>query len=232
MNEKERVAKEAVRIVEDGMVLGIGSGSTVALFLKHLGDRIKEEGLEIYGVPSSYQSHILAIKYGIRVVDLFEYPELDLCVDGADQIDKNLNCIKGGGGALTREKIVSQASKKFVVIAEERKFVEVLDMAVPIEVIPFAYGYVERRLREMGGICRLRECKAKLGPVVSDNGNFIADCNFGVIKNPRKLEVELNNVAGIVENGVFCNVDEVLLGCRDGVRVLTSRSRCYRIRDT
>jgi ribose 5-phosphate isomerase A len=220
MNEKEMVAEEAVEIIKDGMILGIGSGTTVELFLRKLGDKIKSEGLEIYGVPSSYQSHLVAVEVGIKIVDLFEYPELDLCIDGADQIDKNLNCIKGGGGALTREKIVSQASKRFVVIAEERKFVEKLNMPVPIEVLPFAYGYVKRKLSEMGGVCRLRFGSGKVGPVVTDNGNFIIDCDFGDIENPESLESDLNSIAGVVENGLFCNVDEVILGCKYGVKFL------------
>ncbi len=220
MNEKEMVAIEAVKLVKDGMVLGVGSGTTVAIFLKKLGERIREEELTVYGVPSSYQSHFLCIEAGVRVVDLLEFPELDLCIDGADQIDENLNCIKGGGGALTREKVVSQASKRFVIIAEGRKFSKRLNSQVPVEVLPFAYGYVKRKLQEMGGICTLREGKGKLGPVVTDNGNFILDCNFGEIENPRELEVEINEVAGVVENGIFCNVDEAILGYPDGVKFL------------
>ncbi len=220
MNEKEMVAVEAVKLVKDGMVLGVGSGTTVAIFLKKLGERIREEELTVYGVPSSYQSHFLCIEVGVRVVDLLEFPELDLCIDGADQIDENLNCIKGGGGALTREKVVSQASKRFVIIAEGRKFSKRLNSQVPIEVMPFAYGHVRRKLQEMGGICTLREGGGKLGPVVTDNGNFIIDCNFGEIDNPRELEMELNRIAGVVENGIFCNADEAILGYPDGVKFL------------
>lgn len=220
MNEKEIVAREALKYVKDGMVLGIGSGTTVEIFLKKLGEKILSEDLEIYGVPSSYKSHMIALNVGVKVVDLFDYPELDVCIDGADQIDRDLNCIKGGGGALTREKIVSQASKMFIVIAEERKFVDILNIPVPIEIIPFAYGYVERKLREMGGVCRLREGSGKFGPIISDNGNFIADCNFGYLDRPEEMESSLNNIAGVVENGIFCNVDEVILGCREGIKVL------------
>lgn len=220
MNEKEIVASEAVKLVEDGMVLGIGSGTTVAKFLEKLGERIRKEGLTVYGVPSSYQSYFLSLKVGIKVVDLVEYPELDLCIDGADQIDKNLNCIKGGGGALTREKVVSQASKRFVVIAEGRKFSEKLKFPVPIEVLPFAYGYVVKKLREIGGVCSLREGSGKIGPVITDNGNFIIDCDFGVIENPEELEIELNKIAGVVENGIFCNVDEAIIGYEGGIKFL------------
>jgi ribose 5-phosphate isomerase A len=221
MIEKLNVAKKAVELVKDGMLLGIGSGTTVEVFLRELGKRIKAEELVVYGVPSSYQSHLVALEVGIRIVDLFEYPELDLCIDGADQIDENLNCIKGGGGALTREKIVAYASKTVVIIAEAKKFTKKLDIPVPIEVIPFSYGYVKKRLEEIGGVCKLRQGCGKLGPVISDNGNFIADCDFGVIENPEELEKVLNTIPGIVENGIFSRVvDRVLLGYRDGVKVV------------
>ncbi len=221
MRAKLNCAKEAVKLVEDGMVLGIGSGSTVELFLKELGKRIKAEELEIYGVPSSYQSHLLAVEVGIRVVDLFQYPELDLCIDGADQIDSSLNCVKGGGGALTREKIVASASNKFVVIADESKLVDVLSMPIPLEILPFAYGFVAKEIEKIGGICNLRTGKGKVGPVISDNGNFIADCEFGEVRDPKELESKLRGIPGVVENGLFCGmVDRVIVGTDDGVRFL------------
>ncbi len=221
MIEKMNVAKKAVEFVKDGMVLGIGSGSTVEVFLKELGKRIKSDELELYGVPSSYQSHLIALEVGIKVVDLFEYPELDLCIDGADQIDQRLNCIKGGGGALTREKVVAKASKEFVVIADCSKFVKTLNFPVPIEVLPFAYGFVRRRIEDFNGICRLRPASKKLGPVISDNGNFIADCDFGEIVDPRELEIKLNDVPGVIENGIFSDVvDRVVLGFKEGVKIL------------
>ncbi len=221
MRAKLNCAKEAVKLVEDGMVLGIGSGSTVELFLRELGKRIKAEELEVYGIPSSYQSHLLAVDVGIRVVDLFQFPEPDLCIDGADQIDSSLNCVKGGGGALTREKIVASASKKFVVIADESKLVDVLSMPVPLEILPFAYGFVVREIERIGGICKLRMGSGKVGPVISDNGNFIADCDFGKIEDPRELELKLRGIPGVVENGLFCGmVDRIIVGTDDGVRFL------------
>ncbi len=222
MKAKLNCAKEAVKLVEDGMILGIGSGSTVELFLKELGKRIRSEELEIYGVPSSYQSHIVAVENGIRVVDLIQFPELDLCIDGADQIDSSLNCIKGGGGALTREKIVASASKRFVIIADESKLVEKLSMPVPVEVMAFAYGFVAKEIEKIGGSCNLRIGSGKVGPVVSDNGNFIVDCDFGIVENPKELEVKLNLIPGVVENGIFCSsmVDRVIVGTEDGVRIL------------
>ncbi len=222
MRGKLNCAKEAVKLVEDGMVLGIGSGSTVEIFLRELGKRIRAEELEVYGVPSSYQSHLIAVECGIKVVDLFQFPELELCVDGADQIDSSLNCIKGGGGALTREKIVASASKRFVIIAEESKVVERLSMPVPVEILPFAYGFVSKEVEKMGGRCVLRVGSGKLGPVISDNGNFIADCDFGSIEEPESVESELNSIPGVVENGIFPGkmVDRVIVGTDDGVRIL------------
>ncbi len=222
MKGKFNCAKEAVKLVEDGMVLGIGSGSTVELFLQELGKRIKVEGLEVYGVPSSYRSHMVALENNVKVVDLLQYPELDLCVDGADQIDSSLNCIKGGGGALTREKIVASASKRVVIIADETKLIEKLVMPVPIEVLPFSYGFVAREIEKLGGVCILREGGRKVGPVISDNGNFIADCDFGVIEDPKDLEFKLRTIPGIVENGLFLSemIDRVIVGMEDGVRIL------------
>jgi len=221
MNSKLNAARKAAELVDDGMVIGIGSGSTVELFLKELGKRIESEDIEVWGVPSSYQSHLLAAENGITVVDLFQFPELDLCIDGADQIDPAFNCIKGGGGALTREKIVASASDKFVVIADSSKLVEKLSMPVPMEIIPFAYGYVARKISELGGNIELRQGKGKVGPVVSDNGNFIADCDIA-IEDAEKLEKELNNIPGVVENGIFPArmVDSVIIGYENGARML------------
>ncbi len=222
MRAKVNCAREAARLVKDGMVIGIGSGSTVEIFLRELGKRIRGEELEVYGVPSSHQSHIVAVENGVRVVDLLQFPEPDICIDGADQIDSNLNCIKGGGGALTREKIVATASRMFVIIADESKLVERLSMPVPVEILPFAYGFVAREIERMGGVCRIRTGTGKVGPVISDNGNFIADCDFGTIERPNELEVRLKMIPGVVENGIFKRelVDRVIVGTEDGVKIL------------
>ncbi|AEA47326.1 ribose-5-phosphate isomerase RpiA [Archaeoglobus veneficus] len=220
-NGKANAAKKAVELVRDGAVIGIGSGTTVEIFLRELGRRIENEGLTVYGVPSSYQSHILATNNGIKVVDLIQYPELDICIDGADQVDERFNCIKGGGGALTREKIVAAASKEVVIIVDSSKIVDRLNMPVPIEVLPFAYGFVERRLSAMGRPV-LREGSGKLGPVVTDNGNFIIDCDFGDIDKPEELEREIDRIPGVVECGIFCSelIDGVIAGYEDGARFL------------
>ncbi len=219
---KLAAAKRAAELVEDGMILGIGSGTTVELFLRELENRIRNEGLEVLGVPSSYQSKLLSVKAGIGLVDLVECPELDLCIDGADEVDFNLNAVKGGGGALTREKIVAYASREVVFIVDERKVVEKLGYPVPVEVIPFSLGYTIRRLEELmkdygsESLPMIRQGTGKLGPVVSDNGNFILDCDFGEIEEPGELEAELCLIPGVVECGIFTEVaDRVIVG-RDG----------------
>jgi len=220
---KYNAAKLALELVKDGMVLGIGSGSTVEVFLNLLGDKIREEGLEIYGVPSSYQSYFVAIRNGVEIVDLVEF-EPDLCIDGADQVDAKLNCIKGGGGAMTREKIVAKASRKVVIIVDESKLVEKLSMPVPVEVLPFAYGYAVKRLKEKAKDVRLREGKGKVGPVITDNGNFILDCDFGVLEDKEVEEMERGTklVSGVVENGIFPKkiVDAVIAGSQSSARFL------------
>ena len=221
MIEKVNAARLAVEFVKDGMVLGIGSGSTVEIFLNLLGERIKNEGLEIYGVPSSYQSHLVAVRNGIKIVDLFSYDELDLCIDGADQVDSRLNCIKGGGAAMTREKIVASASKKVVIIVDESKLSEKLNKPVPVEVLPFAYGFVKRRLSNMCKV-NLREGKGKVGPIITDNGNLILDCDFGVIEDPNQLEIDIKLIPGVVENGLFPSrlIDSVIIGGKNSARVI------------
>ncbi len=218
---KMMVAKEASKLVDDGMVIGLGSGSTVDFFIKEVGKRISREGLEVWCVPSSYQSHILAIENGFFITDLFQVGELDLCIDGADQIDGNLNCIKGRGGALLREKIVAQASESVVIIVDSSKLSERLNFSVPVEVLPFAYGSVKRKIEKIGGKVMLRSSDSKVGPCISDNGNFILDVDFGTLEDPEKLEIELNCIAGVVENGIFPSkiIDRVVVG-DDTVRIL------------
>lgn len=220
MNSKYNAARLALELVKDGMVLGLGSGTTVEVFAKLLGERIKKEGLEIYAVPTSYQSYYLAIENGMRVVDLVEF-EPEMCVDGADQVDAKMNCIKGGGAALTREKIVAKASKKVVIIVDESKLVEKLSMPVPVEVLPFAYGYVLKEMSGMGADVRLRQGSGKVGAVITDNGNFILDCDFGRIEYSRvdEIEGEIKAISGVIENGLFPKklIDKVLVGREERV---------------
>jgi ribose 5-phosphate isomerase A len=203
---KKNAALEAVKLVENNMIIGLGSGSTTAYAIEKIGKKINHEKLHILGVPTSYQTLLFAAKHGIAMTTLEEHPKLDLAIDGADQIDPQLNLIKGMGGALAREKIVAAASDKFVIIADENKKVNTLgenNHPVPIEVLPFATAYVMRRLREFDGIPVLREGTGKLGPVMTDNGNFLINVSFGLIRKPAELERELKAIVGVVETGLF-----------------------------
>jgi ribose 5-phosphate isomerase A len=220
---KRKVVLEAVKHINDGFIVGLGSGSTVAYALKEIGKRIKNEGLRIYGVPTSYQASMLATKYGIPTTTLDEHPKLDLAIDGADQIDKELNLIKGMGGALLREKIVASAAKQLIIVADKSKMTEILgkDQQVPIEVLPFAFATVVLEMREMKGKPVLREGTDKVGPVITDNGNFIVDVDFGPIKNANELEYRLKSVPGVIETGLFIGMADIAyIGTSTSVEIL------------
>jgi len=213
MDPKKRVGLEAALRVEDGMVVGLGTGSTTYHFIKSLAERLKEEEMEVLGIPTSYQSYFMAVDLGIPVTTLDEH-QPDLAVDGADEVDPYLNLIKGGGAAHTREKIVDYAAETFLVIVDESKMVDQLGaFPVPVEVLPLALNTVMKRLETMKGTPRIRMAHMKDGPVVSDNNNFILDVEFEDIPHPVLLEKELNNIPGVLENGIFTGeVDEVLIG--------------------
>ena len=203
---KRKAALEAVRLVEDGFVVGLGSGSTAAFAIEALGERVKREGLRVLAVPSSYQAFLLAVECGVAVTSLEEHGVVDVNVDGADQISPELNLIKGMGAALAREKIVASASKQNVIVADGSKRVKVLGEGghpVPVEVLPFAIAVVKRRIEAVGGKAVLREGKGKVGPVITDNGNAVLDAVFGEIHNPAELEVKLKMIPGVVETGLF-----------------------------
>jgi ribose 5-phosphate isomerase A len=203
---KRKAAYEAVKHVKDGFVVGLGSGSTAACAIEALGERVKRENLSLLAVPTSYQAFLLAAEHKIPVTTLEEHGVIDVTIDGADQIDPELNLIKGMGAALAREKIVASASKQNVIVADVSKRVDVLGengQVVPVEVLPFAIGLVRRRIGEFGGSVVLREGKGKVGPVVTDNGNFVLDAGFGVIRDAVGLEVKLKMVPGVVETGLF-----------------------------
>jgi len=209
---KKRAAYEAVKHLKDGFTLGLGSGSTAAYAIREIGRKIHQEDLRILGVPTSYQAFLLAVDCGIPLTTLNEHPELDLTIDGADQIDKALNLIKGMGGALTREKIVASASKQLVIVADETKLVEKLgtNHPVPVETLPFALPSVMLKVREMRGRPALREGRGKVGPVVTDNGNFIVDIDFGLINSPKELNSRLKLIPGVVETGLFIEMADII----------------------
>jgi len=213
-NPKQAAGECAAGLVEDGMVVGLGTGSTTAYAIKELGRRIAD-GLDILGVPTSYQSSFLGAENGITLTTLDEHPEIDIDIDGADQI-AGFTTIKGGGAAHTREKIVALSSKKFVVVVDESKCSDILSHPVPLEVLPFALKLAIKQLEELGGTAELRMGLNKDGPVISDNGNFILDADFGRIDDPKSLDNKLSQCCGIVEHGIFTFVDSVFIGKKDG----------------
>jgi len=208
---KKRAALEAVKHVKDGQVVGLGSGSTTAYAVKEIGNIIRKKKWQIMGVPTSYQAFLLAVDSRIPVTTLNEHPWLDLTIDGVDQIDRALNMIKGMGGALTREKIVASASNQNIVVADETKLTKKLgtNQVVPIEVLPFALGLVESRIVKMRGKPVLREGKGKVGPIVTDNGNFIVDADFGPIDVPEELNTSLKSIPGVIETGLFIGIANI-----------------------
>jgi ribose 5-phosphate isomerase A len=211
---KKNAAKEAIKYIEDRSIVGLGSGSTVAYAIKALGEKIKKEKLSVIGIPTSYQSFLLAIKHGIKISTLDEYPNIDLTIDGADQIDTHLNLIKGMGGALFREKIVALASKNNIIVADETKNVKNLgdnNHPVPIEVLPFALSQVKNKLKRLGGKPILREGNGKVGPIITDNGNVIFDTIFGSIKNPDHLNTKIKMITGVVETGLFLKTTNIII---------------------
>jgi len=218
---KRKAALEAVKHVKDCFIVGLGSGSTAAYAIAALGERIRSENLNVLGIPTSYQAFLLAVKHRITTTTLEEHPIINLTIDGADQIDANLNLIKGMGGALAREKIVASASKQNIIIADETKKVKTLgenNHPVPIEVLPFAISPVKRRIKEIGGKPILREGKGKVGPVITDNGNMIIDASFGPIDDAVKLEKKLKMIPGLVETGLFVGLADIAyLGTRSTV---------------
>ena len=219
---KRNAAYAAVEHVKDGMVVGLGSGTTAAYAIIALGERKKHENLQILGIPSSYQAFQLAVQNSIPTTTLEENPIIDVNIDGADQIDSQLNLIKGMGAALTREKIVAASSRHNIFVADEKKKVDVLgedNHPIPIEVLPFAIALVQHRIHALGGIPLLRETKGKLGPVISDNGNVIMDATFGVIQDPTVLAIQLKMVPGVVETGLFVGLSDIVyLGTDSAVK--------------
>lgn len=208
---KRRAALEAVKHVQDGYVVGLGTGSTAAYGIEEIGKRIKRESLQILGVPTSYQAMISARNYGVPMTTLAEHPSIEVAIDGADQLDNELNLIKGGGGAFTREKIVASAAKRLIIVADKTKLVQNLgkNHSIPIEVLPFALPTVVARLNELGGNPNVRESQGKAGPVVTDNGNFIVDVNFGALNAPKELDSQLRSIPGVIETGLFIGVTSV-----------------------
>ncbi|MGB7414545.1 MAG: ribose-5-phosphate isomerase RpiA [Thermosynechococcaceae cyanobacterium] len=218
---KQQVGKAAADRVKSGSVVGLGTGSTTAFAIQFLGDRIKSGELtDIKGVPTSFQASVLAKQYGIPLTTLDEVDRIHIGIDGADEVDPAKNLIKGGGAAHTREKVVDSLAEEFIVVVDQSKMVDALGSTfpVPVEVLPMAIAPVMRALEKLGGKPDLRMGVNKDGPVITDQGNMVIDTKFESIANPAELEAILNNIPGVLENGIFVNVtDLVLIGeIKDG----------------
>jgi ribose 5-phosphate isomerase A len=214
---KQAVAEAAVEQIRDGMVLGLGSGSTAALMIQALGAKLRRGDLHnIVGVTTSFQGEVLAAELGIPLKSLNAIDRIDLAIDGADEVDPSFQLIKGGGACHVQEKLVACRADRFVVVVDSTKLVDKLNLGflLPVEVLPGAWRQVQGQLKEMGADAQLRMAVRKAGPVVTDQGNVVLDAKFaGGITSPASLEKEINNLPGVLENGLFVDItDQVLVG--------------------
>ena len=214
---KQIVADAAIKEVKSGMILGLGSGSTAALMIKSLADEIRSGKLQnIKGVATSFQSEVLALELDIPLIDLASVSQIDLAIDGADEVDPGFQLIKGGGACHVREKLVASKANKLLIVVDETKLVQNLNKSfpLPVEVLPNAWKQVQEVISEMLGSSTLRMATKKAGPVVTDQGNLILDVLFSDgIKNPKDIEMRINNIPGVLENGLFVDLtDKVLVG--------------------
>ncbi len=220
MDSKKLAGEKAVEFVKDDMVVGLGTGSTIYWTILKIAERMKE-GLRIYGVPTSKDTEQLAIKLGIPLVDLSELTKLDIAIDGADEVDPSLALIKGGGGALLREKMIASISERFIVVADESKFVQTLGtFPLPIEVIPFGWKMTKKQIEKIGPINPILRLKND-APFITDNENYILDCYMKNIEKPEDLTIRLNMIPGVVENGLFVNMCDtaIIAGNNDNIEI-------------
>ncbi len=220
-NPKKAAGERAAELVDDGMIVGLGTGSTAFYAIRKLGERVRE-GLRIRGIPTSEQSRNQAESEGIPLIDFSDATRIDLTIDGADEIDPAFNLIKGGGGALFREKLVAAASLREIIVADETKLKDRLgESPLPVEVVPFGWQYVQLKLEALGcrASLRIRENRT----FVTDNGNHILDCAFGGIEEPGDLERRIGGICGVVESGLFVGLaHQIVIGKADG----TIEERC------
>jgi ribose 5-phosphate isomerase A len=219
--EKAAAARASLRFVRDGMTLGLGTGSTAAHAVRFLGEQVRA-GLKVRGIPTSVHTRELAASLGIPLTTLDECQQIDVDIDGADEFDPQLHLIKGGGGALLREKIIASASRQVVIIADSSKQVAVLgEFPLPVEVIPFAQPLVAKRITALGATVKLRQ-DTKGNPFITDEGHHILDCSFGQIPDPPTLARTLSDMPGVVEHGLFIDLATVVL-CAKGENVTEFR---------
>jgi len=214
---KQIVADAAIKEVKSGMILGLGSGSTAALMIKSLSDQIRLGKLQnIRGVATSFQSEVLALELDIPLIDLASVSQIDLAIDGADEVDPGFQLIKGGGACHVREKLVASKAYQLLIVVDETKLVQNLNLSfpLPVEVFPNAWKQVQEETLEINGSSTLRMATKKAGPVVTDQGNLILVVMFNdSIRNPKDIEMKINNMPGVLENGLFVDLtDKVLVG--------------------
>jgi len=215
MKAKKLTGEKAAEYIEDGMIIGLGTGSTAYYAIKKVGELVRN-GLKVKAVPTSKETAELAAEEGIELIELADVESLDLTIDGADEVDSKFNLIKGGGGALLREKIVASATDKLIIVVDESKWVEYLgEFPLPVEITPFSWQYTKRMVEKFSCSSEIRKEDGEI--YVTDNGNYILDCDFGKIEDPLKITVELNKLPGVVENGIFAEMAEiVVVGYNDG----------------
>lgn len=217
---KQIAAEKATEDIREGMIVGLGTGSTVYYALLKIGSMVRN-GLNIIGIPTSSGTEKIASEQGIPLSTLASHPIIALTIDGADEVDTHLNLIKGGGAALVREKIIANASKRIVIVVDESKISQVLgtSFALPVEIVQFGW---ESTKKVVDQICSQSELRGGIqDPLITDNGNYILDCNFDGIQEPEKVELQLNNIPGVVENGIFVNrADKIIIGTSDGIRYM------------
>jgi ribose 5-phosphate isomerase A len=222
---KQEVGRAAAARVKSDSVVGLGSGSTAAYAIEYIGDRLaKGEISNIQGVPTSFQAEVLAKEFKIPLVTLDAIDHIDIAIDGADEVDPQKNLIKGGGAAHTREKVVDSLANEFIVVVDSGKLVDKLGSTflLPVEVIPMAVAPVMRSLEKLGGKPELRMAVKKAGPVVTDQGNLVIDVKFDHIQDPGTMEKEINNLPGVLENGLFVGVADIIMvgEVKDGKTVI------------
>jgi ribose 5-phosphate isomerase A len=220
---KQRAGFKAAEYISNGMIVGLGTGSTVAFTMARLKERISAERLSIYGVSTSLQTMMRAGALGIPLVGLEQVQTIDITIDGADQIDSELRLIKGRGAAHVRERIIADASKRIIIVADPSKLCADLTGPIPIEIVPFSLPHVLNRLNQMGGTIQVREGVKKDGPVISDNGNIILDYQPITILDPMQLETVINMIPGVVCCGIFAEFTHkttVIIGEENGPRII------------
>lgn len=225
MDPKERAAREAVKYVEGDMIVGLGSGSTASIAIRLIGEMVQKEGMRILGIPTSKESEELGRSVGIPIGELKAHPNVDITIDGADEVDPELNLIKGLGGALVREKIVATSSNLEIIVVDESKLVERLGQKapVPVEIVRFSHEATIHKLEKLGCTTQMRMKDGER--FVSDNGNYIVDCRFAQIADPRKLESDMNLIPGVVDSGLFLGIaDKVIVASQEGSRILERNS--------